>query len=99
MQFNEENSGKKSQEETDQFNFYPEWQHLEDYPWPSALDSFSFGMEYEPGSYMKNFQKGNDEERRKQYLKILPHVRKAQKKYASYMQRGKEIEAERKGKK
>ena len=38
MQFNEENSGKKSREDTDQFNFYPEWVHLKDKD-PKDFDS------------------------------------------------------------
>jgi hypothetical protein len=86
-------SKQDKETKTEYINNYDSWlTKLEEQPYLSPIDCCGVGIEYEPGSYLKNFQKGNDEERKKQYEFVAPLIRAKQKKYDDYIAFGKKKE-------
>lgn len=85
----DEKKEKKNPDADLKYNHYNEWPELKKNPYLSPIEAMWAYGKYEPGSYMKNFQKGNEMEKRLEYARVKNIVNKNQLQFENYVQRGK----------
>ena len=76
----------------DEHNHYSGWPELKKNPYLNPIEAMWAYGKYEAGSYMKNFSKGKEMEKRLEHARVKKIVAERQEQFASYVQRGKELE-------